>query len=74
MAEVFARGPVACVVDANPLRDYNGGIVNSPGSTQVHTTAFTHIYTHIHTHAHSLLHGDSQQCESANLRLLAYAC
>jgi len=35
MAEVFARGPVACVVDANPLRDYNGGIVNSPGSTQV---------------------------------------
>jgi cathepsin X len=35
MAEVYARGPVACVVDANPLRNYTGGIVNFPGSTQV---------------------------------------
>ena len=46
MAEVFARGPVACVVDANPLRDYNGGIVNSPGSTQVqYSTRFAKCRT-----------------------------
>ena len=28
MAEVFARGPVACGVDATPLLDYAGGIIN----------------------------------------------
>ncbi len=51
MAEVYARGPVACVVDANPLRDYNGGIVNSPGSTQVlyHSCYSTHRRKRIYT-------------------------
>ncbi len=28
MAEVFARGPVGCGVDAAPLLDYAGGIIN----------------------------------------------
>merc|ERR1712086_267103 len=27
-AEIFKRGPVACTVNANPLRDYEGGILD----------------------------------------------
>ncbi|CAM9561008.1 unnamed protein product, partial [Ectocarpus sp. 12 AP-2014] len=30
MAEVFARGPVACEIDASPLRDYTGGVIDIP--------------------------------------------
>lgn len=26
MAEIYARGPVSCYIDANPLEDYTGGI------------------------------------------------
>jgi hypothetical protein len=36
-AEIYARGPIACGVNANagPLVDYNGGIVDLPqGSTK----------------------------------------
>jgi len=29
--EIFARGPIACGVDANPLRAYTTGIVNATG-------------------------------------------
>ena len=27
MAEIFARGPIACPIDANPIDEYNGGII-----------------------------------------------
>ena len=30
-AEIFARGPIACGVDANPLLNYTGGIIATPG-------------------------------------------
>merc|ERR1712139_106086 len=29
--EIFSRGPVACTIDANPLRDYTGGIITTQG-------------------------------------------
>ena len=29
MAEIFARGPIACEVDANPLDDYTGGVLTN---------------------------------------------
>merc|ERR1712194_375455 len=32
-AEIFKRGPVACTVNANPLRDYEGGILDDDTST-----------------------------------------
>jgi len=32
-AEIYARGPIACNVNANPLHTYTGGIVNSTEST-----------------------------------------
>jgi cathepsin X len=31
--ELMARGPVACGVDADPLRDYSGGIFDDPDAT-----------------------------------------
>lgn len=31
MKEIFNRGPIACGVDANPLRDYEGGIATGAG-------------------------------------------
>eukprot|EP00241_Pyramimonas_parkeae_P018401 CAMPEP_0114309244 /NCGR_PEP_ID=MMETSP0059-20121206/18530_1 /TAXON_ID=36894 /ORGANISM="Pyramimonas parkeae, Strain CCMP726" /LENGTH=350 /DNA_ID=CAMNT_0001433023 /DNA_START=89 /DNA_END=1141 /DNA_ORIENTATION=- len=31
MAEVYARGPIACDVDAGPLDDYKGGIISGEG-------------------------------------------
>jgi cathepsin X len=32
MKEIFARGPIACGVNANPLRDYAGGIATTKSS------------------------------------------
>jgi cathepsin X len=32
MKEIFARGPIACGIDAMPLRDYESGIVTQAGS------------------------------------------
>merc|ERR1712072_1316228 len=32
MKEIYSRGPVACGVDANPLLNYNGGIVTTMGN------------------------------------------
>mmetsp|Transcript_40935 Transcript_40935/g.92142 ORF Transcript_40935/g.92142 Transcript_40935/m.92142 type:complete len:212 (+) Transcript_40935:820-1455(+) len=29
MAEIFARGPIACEVDADPLDDYTGGVLTN---------------------------------------------
>merc|ERR1711953_1097474 len=31
MKEIFSRGPIACGIDANPLLNYNGGIVTETG-------------------------------------------
>jgi cathepsin X len=31
MKEIFSRGPIACTVDAHPLRKYTTGIVTTPG-------------------------------------------
>jgi cathepsin X len=31
MKEIASRGPIACGIDANPLRDYEGGIVDTAG-------------------------------------------
>ena len=28
MAEIFERGPIACEIDANPLENYTGGIID----------------------------------------------
>jgi cathepsin X len=28
MAEIYARGPIACAIDADPIRTYTGGIVD----------------------------------------------
>lgn len=33
-AEIKARGPVACGVDADPLRDYAGGVLDIPDATR----------------------------------------
>jgi cathepsin X len=30
--EIFARGPIACGVDAVPLENYTGGVINVPGN------------------------------------------
>ncbi|CAM9776058.1 unnamed protein product, partial [Laminaria digitata] len=30
MAEIFARGPIACEIDADPLHEYTGGLVDIP--------------------------------------------
>merc|ERR1712203_8446 len=30
--EIFARGPIACTIDANPLHDYTTGIISTEGS------------------------------------------
>jgi cathepsin X len=35
MAEIYARGPIACGVDAVPLLNYTGGIVNAPGNKEI---------------------------------------
>merc|ERR1719387_2787330 len=32
MKEILKRGPIACGIDANPLRDYQGGIVTDTSS------------------------------------------
>jgi cathepsin X len=29
--EIYARGPVACTIDANPLRDYTTGVITTQG-------------------------------------------
>ena len=29
--EIMARGPIACGVDANPLLNYTGGVISTPG-------------------------------------------
>eukprot|EP00929_Paragymnodinium_shiwhaense_P032367 TRINITY_DN17948_c1_g1_i1.p1 TRINITY_DN17948_c1_g1~~TRINITY_DN17948_c1_g1_i1.p1 ORF type:complete len:657 (+),score=151.38 TRINITY_DN17948_c1_g1_i1:80-2050(+) len=36
MKEIFNRGPIACGIDANPLRDYEKGIVGTAGEGQDH--------------------------------------
>ena len=36
-AEIYARGPIACGIDAQPLLEYTGGIVtNNPGQQVDH--------------------------------------
>mmetsp|Transcript_87356 Transcript_87356/g.174781 ORF Transcript_87356/g.174781 Transcript_87356/m.174781 type:complete len:354 (+) Transcript_87356:73-1134(+) len=35
MAEIFARGPIACGVDANPLHTYTGGVFTNSSETAV---------------------------------------
>merc|ERR1712100_10560 len=32
MKEIYSRGPAACGIDANPLLNYNGGIVTTAGN------------------------------------------
>jgi cathepsin X len=41
MAEIYARGPISCTIDANPIRDYTGGIVNTPGAGPDHIISVT---------------------------------
>lgn len=36
MKEIFARGPIACVVDAEPLHNYTTGIETATSSTTNH--------------------------------------
>lgn len=31
MKEIYSRGPIACGIDANPILNYDGGIVDGPG-------------------------------------------
>jgi len=38
-SEIFKRGPVACTVNADPLRDYEGGILDDPAAS----TSSNHI-------------------------------
>jgi len=38
-SEIFKRGPVACTVNADPLRDYEGGILDDPTAS----TSSNHI-------------------------------
>lgn len=35
-AEIFARGPIACSIDAKPLHDYKTGIVTAKGKEHDH--------------------------------------
>ena len=35
-AELFARGPIACGVDATPIEDYQGGIITDPSDNINH--------------------------------------
>jgi hypothetical protein len=35
MAEIFARGPIACGVDANPIHTYQGGVFTNSSSTSI---------------------------------------
>lgn len=35
MAEVFARGPIACEIDATPLHVYEGGIIDDPSAKSI---------------------------------------
>jgi cathepsin X len=35
MKEIYARGPIACAVDASPLHDYAGGIYRQDGQFQI---------------------------------------
>lgn len=35
MAEIFARGPIACGVDAEPLHKYNGGIFSDTSDKEI---------------------------------------
>lgn len=35
MAEIYARGPIACGVDAEPLLDYQGGILDAPEARSI---------------------------------------
>lgn len=32
MAEIYARGPIACEIDSDPLELYTGGILRAPDS------------------------------------------
>lgn len=32
MKEIYSRGPIACGIDANPILNYDGGIVDGPGN------------------------------------------
>jgi cathepsin X len=41
MAEIYARGPISCSIDADPIRDYTGGIVNVPGQNVDHIVSVT---------------------------------
>merc|ERR1740127_61080 len=36
MKEIYARGPIACGIDANPLRDYESGIVTEKSESTDH--------------------------------------
>ena len=38
MAEIYARGPIACYVNASPLHEYNGGIFTSSDPSQDRST------------------------------------
>jgi len=35
MAEIYARGPIACGIDAEGIEDYAGGIANVPGPASI---------------------------------------
>merc|ERR1711972_106764 len=35
--EIFNRGPIACNIDASPIRDYSGGIVTAVSNETDHT-------------------------------------
>merc|ERR1711904_495585 len=36
MKEIYSRGPIACGIDAGPLRDYEGGIATEVSSSTDH--------------------------------------